>query len=357
MSSLRQDSLTGRWVIIAAQRQGRPNEFRDRLQQMPEQPTTSDQCPFCPGREDQTPAEVMASGRASEMPANGPGWRVRVVPNKYPAVQSDAKTTEILPSTLMRTQGAAQGGHEVVICCPRHQDSLGTLPADHLAEILSTVRQRMVALAQQQSSARYVLAFGNQGPEAGATLAHAHLQIITTPVVPAVVVDKIENFIRHKKSTGRCLLCDSLADEEADGARLIASNNTWAALAPWASRFPCEMRLIPRRHCPTMLDISPEEVADLAALMSLCLKGLNNHAPGAGYNVVIHNTPLAAEGRRGYGNERFDGLSNNTPDVFHWHVEILPRLTRQAGFEAGTGFAINSLPPEEAAVILRPERR
>ncbi len=357
MSSLRQDSLTGRWVIIAAQRQGRPNEFRDRLLGTPNHPPLSDNCPFCPGREDQTPPEVMATGRAPGLAPDGPGWRVRVVPNKYPAIEAKPDTQEVLETSLLRPQGSAQGGHEVVICCPQHQENLGTLPADHVLEILSVVRQRIRTLGQKHPSARYVLVFGNHGPEAGATLAHAHLQIITTPVVPVLVVDKVENFIRHEQATGKCLLCDSLAEEEADGARLISANNNWVAFTPWASRFPCEMRLIPRRHCTSILDCSDQELTDLAALLSVCLKGLNNHAPAAGFNLVIHNEALAAPGRSGYGNEKLDGMIRNTPDLFHWHVEILPRLSRQAGFEVGTGFAINSLPPEEAAVILRPERR
>jgi UDPglucose--hexose-1-phosphate uridylyltransferase len=356
MSSLRQDSLTGRWVIIAAQRQGRPNEFRHQLLKMPDQLPSSDRCPFCPGRENQTPPELVATGRTQDMVSNSPGWRVRVVPNKYPAVKAEPGTPDTPDSSLLRPQGPAQGGHEVVVCCPGHQDSLGTLPNDHLTEVLSVVRQRMQTLEQENPSARYVLAFGNHGPEAGATLAHAHLQIITTPVVPALVVDKTENFIRYKATKNSCLLCDCLAEEEAARTRLIAANNNWVAATPWASRFPCEMRLMPRRHSSSMVHCSDAELADLADLMSLCLKGLDNHAPDAGYNLVIHNAPLAADSRGGYGNDRLDSLSPS-PDHFHWHLEILPRLTRQAGFEAGTGFAINSLPPEEAAGLLRPERR
>lgn len=357
MSSLRQDSLTGRWVIVAAQRQGRPNEFRDRFRSLPPQPAVSSSCPFCEGRESQTPAEVFAAGRASQLGPDTSGWRVRVVPNKYPAVHAETTTQEILPSSLLHEQGPALGGHEVVICSPLHGDNLGTLPEDHLTEILSVVRYRIQKLGQTHPTARYVLAFGNQGPEAGATLAHTHLQIITTPVVPALVVDKIENFARHKAATSQCLLCQSAVEEEADGDRLIAANSNWVALTPWSSRFPCEMRLIPRRHCSSMLECTDVELAHLAELMSLCLKGLESYRPGANYNIVIHNAPLAADQGRGYGNERLDGMTGNTSDLFHWHVEILPRLSRQAGFEAGTGFAINSMPPEEAAVILRPESR
>ncbi len=357
MSSLRQDPLSGRWVIIAAQRQGRPNDFRGPLQRPVSPQKAGDNCPFCPGQECMTPPEMMATGRATGLATNGPGWRIRVVPNKYPAVRPETPLKISSDPILLKPQGPAQGGHEVVICCPRHGDSLGTLSGDHLAEVLSVVRQRIGSLAEQNPSSRYVLAFGNQGPEAGATLAHSHLQIITTPVIPALVVDKTENFLRYSAATRSCLLCDSLAEEEAEGSRLIAANETWVGLAPWASRFPCEMQLIPRRHCSSMQDVSDDELDGLAHLMSLCLKGLDNHRPGAGYNIVIHNAALPSTDGRGYGNERFDALQGETTGHFHWHVEILPRLSRQAGFEAGTGFAINSLPPEEAAVILRRESR
>jgi len=213
MSSLRQDCLTGRWVIIAAQRQGRPNEFVDGFLKKLQQPPDSTGCPFCCGRENLTPPEVMATGRGPRMEADSPDWRVRVVPNKFPAVHCETNQSSLPDASLLRPEGPAEGGHEVVVCCPGHQESLGTLEIDHVEEVLWVVRQRIQALGKKHPSARYVLAFGNQGPDAGATLAHAHLQIITTPVVPALVVDKTESFIRHKAETDHCLLCDCLADE------------------------------------------------------------------------------------------------------------------------------------------------
>ncbi len=354
MPSLRQDPLTGRWVIIAGQRHGRPNDFRERLRPVTGNSLSSDDCPFCPGHENQTPSEVLVAGRDAALETNSPGWQVRVVPNKYPAVHEKADQPE---STLLHPQGSATGAHEVVICCPQHLENLGTLPVDHLTEILMVVRQRISALSLNQPSARYVLAFGNQGPDAGATLAHAHLQIITTPVVPAAVVDKIKNILRHNRDSGNCLLCDIATSEEKTGSRLIISDDHWVTVAPWASRFPCEMRLIPRRHCSTMIESEDEELGALARQISFCLKALEKHRPGTGYNLIIHNAALGAAEGRGYGNERLDCMEGYRPEIFHWHVEILPRLSRQAGFEAGTGFAINSLPPEEAAAILRPERR
>jgi UDPglucose--hexose-1-phosphate uridylyltransferase len=358
MSSLRQDSLTGRWVIVAPRRHGRPNEFRAGPSRKPERISRPENCPFCPGQEHKTPPEVLATERPVSASADSPGWRVRVVPNLYPAVRTSPDETGLGPTSNLFPNGPAQGGHEVVVCCPGHDEDLGDLAVDHLAEIFTAVRRRVAVLGQENLSSRYVLVFGNKGPESGATLSHPHLQIISTPVVPALVVDKVEHFVEHHRAGGSCLLCESLAEEKAAGTRIIAENETWVALAPWASRFAGEMRLIPRAHGPGLPDASEKELTGLAELMGLCLRRLNHFAPGADYNLVIHSAPLAADGRSGYGNERLDQICTDCADmkdVFHWHVEILPRLSRLAGFEAGTGFAINSLPPEEAAANLRQE--
>lgn len=359
MSPLRQDPLTGRWVIMAARRRGRPNEFAARLQS----PCPADaefghavsDCPFCQGQEDQTPSEVMTLGRDPAAAANSPGWRVRVFPNKYPAVMTEASGDETDPEagTDLFPGARAAGGHEVVACCPNHEKSLATLPQELIREVLAVVQNRVQALARQNETVRYVLAFGNHGPEAGATLSHPHLQIIATEVVPAAVVDKVANFLDHHQRTQRCLLCDILQAEVASGQRMIMANEHWVAVAPWASRYALEMKLVPRRHWGSMADMSESELDSLADLLRRCLVRLEDLNPAVSYNLVMHGEPVANRRGSGYGNERLDGMDQ--PGLFHWHLEILPRLSRLAGFEAGTGFAINSLPPETAAARLRSE--
>ena len=361
MSSLRQDPLTGRWVVIAAKRQGRPNDFKRAdgdTGHRSQDGTTGRTCDFCPGQESQTPDEVLATGRPQDQEANSPGWQVRVFPNKYPAMKANPEPFTESENPLLQPRLNASGGHEVLVCSPEHKEGLADLPVDHLAEIISVVRQRTTDLSVEHSQSRYVLAFGNQGPEAGATLAHSHLQIITLPVVPALVVDKMDHFIQHDAAVGSCLMCDTLASEELTGLRIISSNSHWVALAPWASRFAYEMTLIPRRHEASFQEASDTEIHQLADLLKVCLTRLNDCASSADYNLVFHNAPLASKAGSGYGNERLDAMLETTPHglgLFHWHVEILPRLSRLAGFEAGTGFAINSLPPEDAAERLRPE--
>ncbi len=369
MSSLRQDPLTGRWVIVAAKRQGRPNDFKNDQGRNAEQSqhlNIRKDCDFCPGQESSTPAEVMAVGRPECQPPNSPGWRVRVFPNKYPAMlpkaddEREPQASSSFPTddSLLCPEGEASGGHEVLVCGPGHFDGLELLSTNHLTELLSVIAQRTSALAQEHPNARYVLTFGNQGPEAGATLAHPHLQIITTPVVPALVVDKVANFIRHQKEVQSCLVCDMLKSEEAHGVRLVAANSDWVAVTPWASRFAYEMKLIPRKHRGSLLEASNSEIRNLALLLKHCLTRLNACAANVDFNLIIHNAPVALRSGCGYGNERLDSLldeAESQKELFHWHVEILPRLSRLAGFETGTGFAINSLPPEDAAARLRLE--
>ncbi len=318
MSSLRQDPLTGRWVIIAAKRRGRPNDFRRHRDDEPQnrspmadnssfEPVRRSMvqhadCPFCPGQEHQTPSEVVATGRSAGEAANSPGWRVRVFANKFPAMQATATPLDETGDPLLRPQGSASGGHEVLVCGPAHQESLVNLPVDHLAEVFFTVRQRILVLGQQHTAARYVLVFGNHGPEAGATLAHPHLQIITTPVVPTLVVDKVANFIRHGEVAGSCLLCDTLESEESEAVRVVASNPGWVAVTPWASRFAFEMKLIPRRHAASLLEATDSEIHHLAQVLRGCLKCLIDCCPNTDYNLIFHNAPVASSEGSGYGN-------------------------------------------------------
>ncbi len=334
MGSVRQDALTGRWVILAVGRKGRPDEFAALRRRAPLGGLEAHLCPFCPGQESETPPGVLAVGRPSGAPADGPGWRVRAFPNKFPALRPVGAPVDPTDKWLPEIPGV--GEHEVVVCGPAHAGSLGTLEPDLLAEILLVVRGRVRALEGGHPAVRHVLIFGNHGPDAGATLAHPHLQIIATPVVPIAVQEKVERLADHRNREGGCLLCEMARREEQDGSRLVAAAEHWVALAPFASRFPFEIRLIPRRHSVSLAEASDEELAALAPMLGGCIARLEGIAPHLSFNLVVHGAPV--------GPFRED---------FHWHLEILPRLSRQAGFEAGSGFAINSTPPEEAAAQLR----
>jgi len=348
MSTLRQDPLTGRWVVMAASRQKRPNEFRLMQRDL----TPGENCPFCPGRESSTTPEIMATGRRDGAVSNGPGWAMRVFPNKYPALDPNAGNTPVLPGNEFFPERSGLGSHEVVVYSPDHAASLATVGPERLGELLLVLRARIEAIAARPGH-RYVSAFCNHGPEAGATLGHPHMQVIGTPELPPLLVDKAVRFAEHRKRTGGCLLCDLAAAEREQGDRLIMRNDSWTALAPWASRFPWEILLVPQRHRTSMLGVDDDQLVGLAGILSFCCERLGSIHGDPSLNLVIHSAPLVPPAGERFGDSRLDDLAYSAETDFHWHLEILPRLSRQAGFEVGTGFTINSVIPETAARRLR----
>jgi UDPglucose--hexose-1-phosphate uridylyltransferase len=354
MSTLRQDPLTGRWVIMAASRGGRPNEFR--LMQRDLAPGAH--CPFCPGHESSTTPEILALGRSSGAPANGTGWRMRVVPNKYPALRPENESPPIEPQPELPPEffpsRPGVGSHEVIIYTPDHAAGLASLGASELLELLKVLRHRSEVLSRRPGH-KYISPFCNHGPEAGATLAHPHMQIIGTPELPSFVVDKAVRFADYRVRTGGCLLCDLVAAEEKAGDRVIRRNGAWTALAPWASRFPWEMLLVPARHQAYLTEADDDDLASLCEVLSYSLRGLAAIHGDPSLNLVIHSAPLPRAKGEEFGDKRLDDLAYSPTEDFHWHLEIMPRLSRPAGFEVGTGFTINSVIPEEAARRLREE--
>ncbi|MCP4574449.1 MAG: DUF4921 family protein [bacterium] len=330
MSQWRQDPLTGRWVVIAEGRHRRPDEFAPAVAG----PAAGETCPFCPGHEHMTTPEITARGRRERAPAGGPGWRMRVFGNMFPAVRpGDGGPLGEAPWPAR----PGRGHHEVVVFTPEHGGGLHTLADDDLAELLLLLRERMADLAACPEVA-HVLPFFNQGGEAGATLAHPHGQIIATPLVPQLVATKLERMRQWRGEGGGCLLCDLLAREEATGERIVAAGDGALVLAPWASRFPCELLAAPRRHVDGPVAGSPEDCTAVARVLGPALRALAAVRPEPPLNMILHAGP-----------------AGGPEDEFHWHLEILPRWTRLAGFEAGSGFAINSLAPETAARRLREE--
>ena len=354
MSMLRQDPLTGRWVIMAANRGDRPNEFR--LMQRDLDP--GDDCPFCPGHESSTTPEILALGRLPDAPANSPGWRLRVFPNMYPALRpefasapgasSPGRPAEFFPAR------SGIGSHEVIVYSPDHAADLASLGESDLLELLKVLRDRAEVISRRPGH-KYVSPFCNHGPEAGATLAHPHMQIIGTPELPSLVVDKAVRFADYRARTGGCLLCDLMAADVRAAERVVCRNGRWTSLTPWASRFPWEMLLLPARHQADLTEADDDDLAALSEVLSFSLRGLTAIHGDLSLNLVIHSAPLPPPDGEVYGDERLDDLAYSPREGFHWHLEIMPRLSRPAGFEVGTGFTINSVIPEEAARRLRVE--
>jgi UDPglucose--hexose-1-phosphate uridylyltransferase len=329
MHELRKDPVIGRWVIIASERASRPTDFViDR--QMP----SGGVCPFCYGSEDRTPPEVLAF-RSPESVPDAPGWRVRVVPNKYPALRIEGALGR--RAAGMYDLMNAVGAHEVVIECPEHRSQLADLAPEQVAEVVWAYLHRFTDLAKDDRF-RYILVFKNQGAEAGATLEHAHTQIIATPVVPKRVSEEIDGARLHYDQRERCIFCDIIRQELETRTRVVSADDHFVALVPFAARFPFETWILPIRHAAQFETLQAGEVSALAATLRATLRRLDRALDGPPFNYVLHTAPTRADGVR---------------DFYHWHIEIMPKLTRVAGFEWGSGFYINPTPPESAAAALR----
>lgn len=316
--------MSGRWVIIAAERAGRPNDFPGPGAVTGGRPA---ECPFCPGNEAATPPEILRVG-------DGTGWRVRVVPNRYPA---------LVPSGLpgpnpaeLHAPAAAIGVHEVIIEGRAHESHPATWSRQTLAEVLGVYRTRLLSLTSDARLA-YAIVFKNHGAGSGATLAHPHAQLMATTFVPELPAREVEGARRHAVATGRCVWCDAIRDEREAGLRLVAEGNGLVAFAPFAARFPFETWLLPARHQERFEDASAAELASVAGRLGDLLRRLRVVAGDPPFNWVLHTAPLRAGSAVG----------------FHWHFEIWPVVTRVAGFEWGTGVFANPVAPEDAARRLR----
>ena len=331
MPELRKDPVTGRWVIISTERRKRPNDFRF------ERPSIigREECPFCPGQEALTPPEVLAY-RQNGGAANSRDWVVRVVPNKFPALQVEGGLDREGDGMFDRMNGI--GAHEVIIETPDHDKTFATMSEPEIERVLSAYRERLLDLKQDRRL-RYILVFKNQGATAGATLEHAHSQLIALPVVPDFVREEIEGARRHFEAKERCVFCDIVRQEMASGTRVIQENADIVALAPYAPRFPFETWLLPRRHASRFEEAPRHEYESLARLLKSVLVRIDRALESPAYNLIVHSAPF--------------NDANHATDHYHWHVEILPKLARTAGFEWGTGFYINPTSPEEATRVLK----
>jgi UDPglucose--hexose-1-phosphate uridylyltransferase len=338
MSELRKDLVSGRWVIIATERSKRPDDFRPTA-------TTPDAgavgfCPFCEGNEGKTPPEVFALRAAGTEP-DSPGWTVRVVPNKFPALSPGPPPPQAPRGVFQAMEG--RGVHEVVIENPDHALELADLPATHVGDVLGVFQKRIRAI-ERDLHYQYVQIFKNKGKEAGASLSHPHSQIVATPIIPKRVKEEIYGADRLFRTFKECAFCRILREEEAAGERIIARNAHFTAFAPFASRFPFEMAIYPQRHSAFFTDVREDELAAMAEILKQVLTRLKETVGDPPFNMVLHQAPNPALSLKGW------------PDIHlksHWHVEIIPILTKVAGFEWGTGFYINPVPPETGAQFLR----
>jgi UDPglucose--hexose-1-phosphate uridylyltransferase len=329
MPELRRNPTTDKWVIIATERAARPSDFK----QDEELLVGADKCPFCEGREDQTPPEITSVRKEGTLP-NTPGWEIRVIPNKFPALKIDGEANRHGNGVYDEMNGI--GAHEIILESNLHTESIETLPIEHIGKILWIFKGRLLDL-RKDSRLRYILIFKNKGERAGASLEHPHSQLIATPVLPDLVKNELRVAARYFEFKERCVYCDIITQEKEENKRVVFENNSFIAITPFASIAPFEVMILPKEHCSDFAQIKLSLVNDLAEILQNTLRLINKVVPNIAYNFYIHTSPL-------------DHLS--IPH-YHWHIEILPRLTETAGFEWGSGLSINPLPPEQAAGFLK----
>lgn len=328
MPELRKDPIVGRWVIISKERGKRPKDFI-----VTKEISKGGVCPFCVGNENMTPKEVLSYRTAGTQP-NTPGWTLRVVPNKFPALVIEGGLNREGDGIYDRMNGI--GAHEVIIESTNHEDTLITISQKQFEDILWSFRDRMVDLSRD-SRFKYILIFKNYGSEAGASLEHSHSQLIALPAVPKVVSEEMAGAKEFYSFKERCIFCDIVRQEISQQTRIIYENDYFIAISPYAPRFPFETWIIPKNHTSCFTEGQKPEYEHLSRVFKTVLKKLSLALDDPPFNFMLHTSPL--------------NIRHN--DFYHWHFEIIPKLTHVAGFEWGSGFYINPTPPEEAAQFLR----
>ncbi|MEW6328923.1 MAG: galactose-1-phosphate uridylyltransferase [Candidatus Micrarchaeota archaeon] len=316
-NELRKDPLFERYAIIAEARGKRPTDFA--LKRAPCESKPEGICYFCPGNEHLTPPEI---SRITEKGKKG--WIVRCFPNKFPAVSRDSPR--------------AYGYHEIIVETNKHGATLSELSTPHIKKVLDMYASRVLAL-HKDKKIKYVLIFKNEGEEGGASLSHTHTQLIALAQIPPVIEDEIRAQKKFKRSHKKCALCE-LAKKEKNSERAVYENDEFVCFAPYASRFSFETWVLPKKHIPSLAQLTEKQKLALADALKNSLGKLDKLLNRPPYNYLVHIAPAR-------GREYMD---------FHFHIEICPRLARWAGFEFGSGIMINSMPPETAAKALRGTR-
>ncbi len=328
MPELRQNFFTKEWVVIATERAKRPEEMTVRR---PARVIRSfvDTCPFCPGNEAKTPPEILrAPGR------NGKDWHIRVVPNKFSALNRDAQPDRTVHRSRRTINGF--GVHDVIIEPPDHAQVMALMTDSEVADILGVYKARFAALSADPRIAQITI-FKNHGADAGTSLEHPHSQLIATPVISLQVRQRFQEALRYYDDFGSCMFCEVLQEELAEQKRVVLVTEHFLALELFASPAPFSTHIYPRRHMASFGDINEAELADLGHVLRAILGKLYHGLSNPDFNYTIRTAPAECVGVK----------------YFHWYMSVIPRLTRVAGFELGSGMFINSVPPEAAAEFLR----
>src|SRR3990172_1674494 len=329
MSEFRKDPVLGRWVIISTERGRRPSDYGI----VKEERKGPASCPFCPGHEEMTPPEILAFREPNTLP-NTPGWSVRVVANKFPALTIHGDVNREAYGIYDKMNGI--GAHEVIVETPNHDENQPNFSLKRMNDVLWACRERINDL-KKDPRFHYILIFKNHGQAAGASLEHTHSQLIALPIIPKRVVEELDGSLEYYNYKERCIFCDIIRQEIMQGTRIISENQDFIAVTPYAPKAPFEIWILPKKHESAFENSQKHQYENLAKLFSNTLKRMDKVLNSPPYNFILHTSHV----------------KNGDSQHYHWHFEIMPTLTKVAGFEWGSGFYINPTPPEEAAKFLK----
>jgi UDPglucose--hexose-1-phosphate uridylyltransferase len=327
MSELRYNLISREWIIIATERAKRPKDFIKAKKEKVELPEYKENCPFCPGNENQTPIETFRIKDIKD-------WKLRSVYNKFGAVSNEIKQQRINNGLYNSMNGF--GVHEVIIEHPHHNTCIALMNNAEVEDIIRAYKARYNEVAAI-SGIECIVIFKNHGPSAGTSLEHPHSQLIATPVVPPQIRGRLEQAIHFFDFTGRCVFCAILESELKEKKRIVLETEKFVAFSPYASVSPFQIWIFPRRHFASFGDINEGEIGDLAKNLKTVLSKLYYGLDNPDFNYTIRSIPVKERGG----------------EYFHWYLSIIPRLTQPAGFELGSGMFINTALPEESAEFLR----
>lgn len=317
---MRLNPLNGRWVTIVSERAQRPHDFAPRED---DAALSGRPCPFCPGIEDATP-------QAIETVDEGGEWKMRVLPNLYPAFHGESGFV-VHHLGPVHVAADATGVHEVFVYSRDHAGGIERLDDQHAAEMMQVLKRRLTA-HDESSAVRYTQVIINHGREAGASLSHPHAQLLGLPFVPTEILDEERAFARF---AGGCVICTTIEAEVATGDRIVFANDDVVCVAPFWSGAPYELLLMPRHHEGHLQAADDRSLDAMGRAIRDAVGQLESAIGDVAYNLGVHSAPHEHSGE------------------YHWHVHLWPNLVTLAGFERGTGVMINVVAPEDAADALR----
>ncbi len=345
MAQFRRDPIIGQWVIVHTDDSWAPKEYKKEEHPFKQEKT----CQFCPGREYLTPPEI-DSIRASNSYPNSSGWKVRVVSNKFPALKIEGNIDQHRRGIFDFSNGI--GAHEVVIETTDHHKNLADFTEEEIFDVIEKYQSRLIDLARDDRF-KYIIIFKNYGESAGTTVEHAHSQIIALPLIPKYVLEELKGAKVYFEKNNRCVFCDMVVQEQKDKERIVVENNHFIAFCPFVPRYPFECWILPKKHTSDFALITDEEQFALSGILKEVLLRLKECLSDPSYNFYLHISPVNCQGP-----EAKELLGNGDADPhwltrFHWHIEIVPKLTQTSGFEWGTGFYVVRTAPHLAAKYLR----